>query len=378
LTKRVIAASLAAVFFAVHTVNAYTTYDLSFTPELLYSLFYLVAILAFLTRLERDGAMFWLASLLCFALSLCSKEAAVTLPLSLFVIGCVMGYEPKRVGRLLIPHAALLGGYLIWTLGYLGVASEALASLRTRPARLDTGGYYFMIGPHLATNAATAWAWALNLPVGLLGEWRVITRSRNLVLWGFAAIQMLLLVYGLLGRARKAVLAGLALFWIAALPALPLFGHFLPYYLFLPIMGFALIVGATWNQLFETLSRRMPAAVGIGLIFVGLAFACIRSSRSDALNNVLLGRSSRIAEESLRDMQALYPTIPSGTTVFIDDDAQPDLWFHQAQGGLFRLAYRDDSLQFKYSSLKELPAAEPTASPKPIVLVYREGHLQAY
>src|SRR5262249_51463588 len=52
LTKRQLAAAIAAMFFTLHTVNAYTTYDLSFVPELVYTFFYLSAALAFLCYLE--------------------------------------------------------------------------------------------------------------------------------------------------------------------------------------------------------------------------------------------------------------------------------------------------------------------------------------
>jgi len=377
LTRKTVPAVLSTVFFAMHTVNAYVTYDLSFTPELAYSLFYLLAILAFFRYLESMTSGYRTLSVLCFALSLCSKEAAVTLPLTLLVLALIAGERLKPILISLIPHGALLVVYLLLTLGRLGVASEALASLHTPPRQLETGGYYFMIGPHVLTNAVTAWSWALNLPVGLLGEWRDATRLRSLVLWGFAGIQMALIVYAFLRRDWRPVLSGMALFGIAVLPALPLMGHFLPYYMFLPVVGFSVLVGATWNRLFEELPRRLPLApVVTSLAFAALAYVCVRSSRSDAINNPLLGHSSRIAETSLQDLRRLYPTIPSGTVVFIDDGAQPDLPFHHAQGGLFKLAFRDESLQFKYSSQKEFPPENPLQSDRIVRLMYTEGHLR--
>jgi len=154
-------------------------------------------------------------------------------------------------------------------------------------------------------------------------------------------------------------------------------GHFLPYYMFLPVVGFSVLVGATWNRLFEELPRRLPLApVVTSLAFAALAYVCVRSSRSDAINNPLLAHSSRIAETSLQDLRRLYPTIPSGTVVFIDDGAQPDLPFHHAQGGLFKLAFRDESLQFKYSSQKEFPPENPLQSDRIVRLMYTEGHLR--
>jgi hypothetical protein len=40
---------------------------------------------------------------------------------------------------------------------------------------------------------------------------------------------------------------------------------------------------------------------------------------------------------------------------------------------LFKLAYADDSLEFKYSSLKELPPAEPAA--KVVRLRFQNGRI---
>jgi hypothetical protein len=371
MTRKPAAAAMAAFFFAIHTVNAYTTYDLSFTPELLYTFLYICGCLSFLVFLETGERTRWINSAVCFVLALCSKEAAITLPATLFAMALIFGAGFKRSARVLIPHFAIAILYLWFTVLHLGVASEALASLRTRPAQIETGGYYFMVGPHLATNAANAWAWALNLPTGMLGQWRVNTQSRSLVFWSFAAAQMLLIVYALARGERKSLLFGFAWFWIAVSPALPLMNHFLPYYLFLPVAAFALIVGASWNRLYEDCSERSPrlAQFAGGAIAVVLLLVCVRTSRSEATNNFLLGASSRIAETSVNDMKALYPTLPPGATVFIDSDAQPDLFFHHSSGQLFRMVYGDETLQFKYSSLKESPP------PGALKLVFENGHL---
>jgi hypothetical protein len=264
-----------------------------------------------------------------------------------------------------------LSAYLLFTLAYLGVASEALASLHHPPTELDTGGYYYMVGPHILTNAGDSLAWALNLPVGMLGHWRDSTSNRNLVLWGFAFTQVLLLIYALARGDRREVLAGFVWFWIAALPAFPLMGHFLPYYMFLPIIGFAVLVGTTWSRLYEDVSARSPIAAGVllGATFTLVSLVCAKTARSEARNNFLLGASSRTAETSLRDLRSLYPTIPTSTSFFINNDSQPDLPFNQAQGGLFKLGYGDPSLQFRYSSLKETPLGDSK------LLVFQNGHL---
>ena len=296
ITRKTVAAAIATVFFSIHTINAYVTYDLSFTPELLYTLFYILSAIAFLKFLEQGRRLLLVASVFCFALGLGSKESAVTLPFALAAVAVFLGYKPRRVASSLAPHAVLLAGYLWMALGRLGVAAEALASFQNHPTVLEAGGYYFFVGPHILANAVSAWAWALNLPVGMLGVWRVITRSRNLVLWGFAAAQMALIVYAFVRGERKPLAAAVAWFWITAAPALPLLGHFLPYYMFLPITGFAVMVGLTWNRFYEDLSERVPAIGGVMLAstFGVLILVCSRTARSEAINNGLLGGSSRL------------------------------------------------------------------------------------
>src|SRR5436190_17033708 len=78
-TRRRMAAVIATVFFGMHTVNAYTTYDVLFTPEVVYTFFYLCAVRAYLQRRNFASVAFFIASL-------GSKEAAVTLPIMLIML----------------------------------------------------------------------------------------------------------------------------------------------------------------------------------------------------------------------------------------------------------------------------------------------------
>src|SRR5436190_5665664 len=127
LTERKLAASLAALFFSFHTINAYTTYDLAFVPEIVYSFFYVCAVIFYMKRRHA-------AALLCFVFSLCSKEAAVTLPITLVAIDVI--FNRKSVVRALVDgraYFALLAAYLFFVVGYLGVQRSAFQSVINRP-----------------------------------------------------------------------------------------------------------------------------------------------------------------------------------------------------------------------------------------------------
>src|SRR5262245_31060686 len=55
LLRRHLPAALGTFFFVVHTTNAFTTYDLGFMPDLMYAVFYLCAVLAFIRFLQRGN-----------------------------------------------------------------------------------------------------------------------------------------------------------------------------------------------------------------------------------------------------------------------------------------------------------------------------------
>src|ERR1700733_6827371 len=145
ITRRPMAAALTTLFFSIHTVNAYATYDVGFTPELLYALFYMVAALAYLRYIETGAKAAHYVSLVCFALSLMSKESAVTLPATLFVLYMLRGSSPGslpvrfiRAVRSTLPHALILAGYLFFALGYLHVMNIYVTKLLHPPKDAET------------------------------------------------------------------------------------------------------------------------------------------------------------------------------------------------------------------------------------------------
>ena len=99
LTGSFVAAATGTIFFSLHAINVYPTYDFAFTPENAYAGFYLLSCIAFL-RGEKSKKWYGL-SLLCFILALMSKEAAVTLPaiivmLSFTVVKVEKKYRPPK------------------------------------------------------------------------------------------------------------------------------------------------------------------------------------------------------------------------------------------------------------------------------------------
>jgi hypothetical protein len=115
-------AALTAFFFTIHTTNAYTTYDIGFLPELQFALFYVLATLAFLRYLRSGSQRAKWLSLVCFVLSLLSKEAAASLPATLFAAGVIFGSDAASFLKRLQGAAAKTAWHMLILAVYVTTA----------------------------------------------------------------------------------------------------------------------------------------------------------------------------------------------------------------------------------------------------------------
>src|SRR5262249_33886841 len=80
-------------------------------------------------------------------------------------------------------------------------------------------------------------------------------------------------------------------------------------------------------------------------------------------------------ENSLKDLKSAHPTLRSNTTIYISDAENQDLSWDTAQGGLFRMAYNDDTLQALYWGWGEV-ISKPVVDRGPVVVMkYHDFHL---
>jgi hypothetical protein len=382
LTRRRMAAAIATFFFSIHTVNAYATYDIGFTPELFYAFFYMAAVLAYLRYIETGAKAAHHASLACFILSLLSKESAVTLPATLFVLYILIDSrsEPRqaqfmRALRSTLPHMLILMAYLAFALGHLHVMNIYVTRLLYPPKGAVAGSYSLAFNGTMLTNADVALTWAFNIPRGRWGQWQHLTPAGMAYLkifrWLVAALSLVLLIRS----ERKTILIGAAWFAITLLPALPLLNHLIPYYLFLPIVGLSLVVGAVFTWTYDVLRRRQPVAAAaiVVMIFAGMLYVTNRSIGADIRDNRLLGGSADLAFRSLTDLKRMYPVLPAQTTIYFDDAEEPLYWEHN-YGGLIKMAYNQDQINTLYASNGDA-ALISDRSRNPIVLGIHDKHL---
>jgi hypothetical protein len=360
LTGRRLAAGLAAFFFSVHTANAYTTYDVGFMPELLYSFFYLAAVLAFLRYLNTESKVAYRLSLAFFAGSLLSKEAAVTLPATLFLMAVCMSAGPRAAGkrlmraaRLTMPHVLVMLLYLSYAFAHLHVMDFSIAKLFDSSQTPNPGDYVAVLNGGVLKNADLAFSWSFNIPRPWWGQAQNdrIEPSMMAYLKFFRVLALALSLLLLFGPKRKILLLGFGWFWITLIPALPLVAHFIPYYVFLPVAGLSVVIGAGFTQFYDLLARRQAAvaSAAIALLFGGVLYVNSITIHGDILNNNLLGASARAAWTSLNDLKTLHPTLRAGTTLFFADANESLAWHHDL-GGLIKMAYGTDLISTLYES----------------------------
>ena len=344
LTRRISIAFPAAFCFSIHTNNFYTTYDFAFAPELFYVFFYISATWFFIEGERRGSWKFRMASVAAFVLSLMSKEAAVTLPAMLvlsylaFVAGGLTGF--LRALRAIGMHVAVWIAYLVYIVGYL---------------RVGAGSYTLSVGGNVLRNLSTALYYAFNLR---RDGW-MPTRATPLLIFlvCFAVLQLVFALWRLFRDERKLVLYGVGWFVIGLAPMLMLTNDPGPYYLFLAMVGFSLVTGICLSSLREHVRRRFPLVANalFGMTLLLIWISCRSLIVADTAGDIALGYSSMWAANSRQDMLKAHAQLPHGANIYVLDESMPDLWRFQGLGSLFKLVYRDSSINTLYRSTGQSP-----------------------
>ncbi|HET9129921.1 MAG TPA: glycosyltransferase family 39 protein, partial [Terriglobia bacterium] len=257
------------LFFAPHVTHAFTTYDAAFIPELVYTLFFVASVICWISWIQSRSRNAWIASIALFAGSLLSKETAVALPFTLLAVWLFFPRENRPQLRSLAPHFALLACYLVFAIGFLHIRGIDLRALIDKPGAAGNGVYRLVLGKNLTDNTSIAFSWAFSIARGI-GQWSPIKDWMVVALKVVRVLICAAAVFALFSSRRKYVLTGLAWFLIAAAPTLPLVDHFLPYYIFGPLVGFSIAVGAALDWASEWLSKHSrPLAFAACFLVLG-------------------------------------------------------------------------------------------------------------
>ena len=277
-----------AALFAVHPTHTEAVDWISALPDIGCTVFVLAGFWLFLSayggeRLFQEGRaqkvrwLSWGLSLTCFVLALLWKETAAVVPL---LVGAYVLLTTSASGsRHRLPEAAkwslpywlVLGGYLLLRLQLLGTIAATQRHWRLSPLQLALTLPYLM----------AQYCWKLIAPFGLNAYYafKPITslfEPRAVAAIFFVFTVVILFVWS----ARRLPLAAFAFAWviIALLPVMDIYAVgrnvFAERYLFLPSVGYCLLVSVLAAEALRRLPEKRRALVGAtALILVVSIFA---------------------------------------------------------------------------------------------------------
>jgi tetratricopeptide (TPR) repeat protein len=299
-------AVLAALLFAVHPIQTDAVAYISGRRDVLFTCFYLLSFYWYIRFREETGGRFALGSVAAFALSVMTKEMAVTLPVILLLWDVYARWDqqatmsPARqlwVRLVEIVKASrwllLAGGLVVvgliarYTLQGRGLGSpNALrleywgGSARSNFLTVLTVHGYYLKQLSAPVTLVASYQGAFPIARSLL-EWRVIFSSALcLALIG-------LMIFGL--RRDKLISFALAFYFITLLPVSQIIPHhelLAEHYLYLPMLGFALLIGHVLARLSLRGGRwRQVVYIGFAMLIIALSVRTMIRNRDwkDAL-----------------------------------------------------------------------------------------------
>ena len=349
------AAWIATLFFAPHVTHAVTTYDTAFAPEMIFTLFYVGSVIAFAQYLRTQSRSALIASAACFVGSLLSKETGVAVPFTLVAVWLFLPLEKRASVRSLVPHFLILAGYLVFAIGYLHIRAIDVRQLIENPGTAGQSGYQLVLGKNVVDTTGHALAWAFGIPEGMYGQWQpnAPQRVRPAMLFALKAFRTVVIVAALLVMftpRRRFFLIGIIWFLTAAGPTLPLLDHFLPYYMFGPLVGFSLAIGAVLDWAYQECATYSPRLAFASCALLMLIPAGINADTVGGIarNYLLCGSSSGQALAQLTDIRTLHPDLPKGVRMLFFDEENAGTSWNEAHGMMFQMAYDDTSIKSEY------------------------------
>jgi len=270
-TRDHLVGAVSGLLFAVHPIHIESVAWVSGGTDPLLAVFFLSAILSFLSWMERGSPWQLLATAALYALALLSKEPAVVLPPLLAVIVWVCARPENKMTR---------AKALLWGLLPLIVESAGYFAVRAR----------FLRGAAHSLNATPVWVMALTMPkillfylrqslvpLGLAFSYEMELEKTMSAAGFWLPLAVWVCVLGLLllwwrraadDRRGIALAAAISLLTLAPVLNLRWLGADSVHdrYLYLPVLGVCLLAGLAvrqWQSHAGTLSVKPLAAVGL-------------------------------------------------------------------------------------------------------------------
>ncbi len=270
IVKDRIPAFVGALIFALHPVQVGTVAWVAERKNLLSTLFYLGAVIAFLQYLKQNGSKYIVIVVLCFVGGLLSKPSVVTLPIVLAGLVVATGWENFRHW----PVRALIGGLLVaaslWGTYVMSTELTVRSLLPPIPYR-----------PMIAAGAIWFYIEKFLVPVNLSPIYPKWQLEPNLLIFSLLLVALIAALCALVyfrDRVNKWALWGVFFFLanLALTIGLVPFGYMshtyvADHFMYLPMVGVVLVC-ATANK---ALMARCPAESLRGKVAIGLIYCWI-------------------------------------------------------------------------------------------------------
>ena len=232
---------IVAAFFGIHPLHVEAVAWIPGRKDVLFSLFYLLALITYLLFLQkRRKRSYYLLALLMFTLSVFSKVTAVSFPL---VILLIEFHLAKKLDK---SSLARVVPFMILSIGFLFLA---VITSRSGLPQAPTEQVRYLQNLGLFFYSFVFYIGKLFLPVGLIARYSVeIGRYPWQILLNsvvFAAVCGFL--YFVYRRKSEIVTFGIAFFILTLLPTLPFHFFGQPYadrYMYLPMTGLLFVIAA--------------------------------------------------------------------------------------------------------------------------------------
>ncbi len=392
LARRVLDGSLGPLFataiWGLHSVVGWITYDVTCISDFLLAFLLLCCLILAVEGRAKRSSLLLSCSTVLFLFALLTKESALMIPLALFlVLGLTdlrfTGDAPtigaiSRSFRKAVPLTCL----------FLGI-SAAYASLlfhwlKNGLIYSQRAGSAYHIDPWANALGKTRYVfWALNLPDNL-----AIRHGQAIRVMAFALMIVLLVVLlvELLRmfqhRAIPPVLyAGLVWFAGMNLPALLLSHRLAKWYLYVPLMGLALALGALATNLFDWVPKwREPFAVPLilGVTVFPILFSSYFQQRSYLAASDAVFQSD-LLRACIEDFRDAHPVLPERLTLYLlpslDVNASAVLSSHPInRGELYKLFYPRTEFETLFAYRGDRLPADYASRPDVRIIQYLNGH----
>jgi tetratricopeptide (TPR) repeat protein len=264
---------LTAAFFVVHPVHTTAVSYISSRAESLYLVFMLAAFIVYIRSVRHDkGPVSYVVMLACYSIALLSKENALILP-ALILVYHIAFREKIRPGQFLsVTSLAVI--YIFMRLTVLGHLISGAAPVSALVQRIP--GFFIAI---------FTYARLLFLPLGLHIEYGAplfgITDPRAIT--GFVILAALIFCALKTRRTNKLVFFSLSWFLVSIAPVsnlYPLNAYMSENWLYLPSIGFFIILAGFFRSLYSKDAFRVPAVILAACLLASYSYLTFRQNQT--------------------------------------------------------------------------------------------------